>query len=72
MTDFFVVLTVKGQMTTEHEIDNYTKGPTINGLVVRLLHQNLGSYVAEGSVGLRACFTWPKRFCQTEVNKFNF
>ena len=71
-TDFFVILTIERKVPSEHEIDNYTKGPTVDTLVIGLLHEDLRCHIAERTIWLFACFTRPKRLRETKVDKLNF
>ena len=36
--DFLVILTVKRKMATKHQVDDDAKRPTVNTLIIRLLH----------------------------------
>ena len=59
--DLLVVLTIKRQMPSEHQIDYDSERPAVHTLVIWLLQQDLGSHVAQGAVRFSASLTWSKR-----------
>ena len=71
-SDFFVILTIEGKVSAKHEIDDDAKGPTVDTLIVGLLHEDLWCHIAERTIWLLACFSRPKRLRETKVNKFYF
>ena len=71
-TDLFVVLAVKGQMSSKHEIYDNSKGPAVHTFVIWLLKQNLWGHIAQGSIGLSTRLSWAEGARQTKIDKFNF
>jgi hypothetical protein len=66
--NFLVVLAVERQVPSQHEVNNNSERPTVNGLVLGQLHQNFGCHVAKCSVRLIASLSRTKSFRKAEVH----
>lgn len=63
-----VIITIKGQSPTEHQVNNNPQAPQIDTLVIRSLQKNLRCHIAESSERLLASFSWTKGLRESEVN----
>ena len=71
LTDFFVIVTIERQMSTQEHIENYAEGPAVNSLVIGLLLQDLGRHITQRSIRLHTRLSRTEGLCQTKVNKLD-